>query len=166
MLRADGRWFVGPDNGLFSVLVERATSVECYEILWRPERLSASFHGRDLFAPVCAMLAAGRVPDSDLCTLAPATDLGWPPDLAQVIYLDHYGNAMTGLREGAVSPNARLEVGARLVSRAGTFSQAAPGEPLWYVNANGLVELAVNQGSARELLGLRVGSEVRVIDTV
>jgi len=58
-VQADGRWYVGPDNGLLSQVVRRASSVTAFEITWRPEGLSASFHGRDLFAPVCAMLAGG-----------------------------------------------------------------------------------------------------------
>src|SRR5205085_2477038 len=56
MVRADGRWYVGPDNGLLSILAARAGSVESYAIAWRPPGLSASFHGRDLFAPVAARL--------------------------------------------------------------------------------------------------------------
>jgi S-adenosylmethionine hydrolase len=164
MLQVDGRWFVGPDNGLFSVLLERAAAAECREILWRPPSISTSFHGRDLFAPACAMLAGGEMPASAPCTVAAAGALGWPDDLARVIYVDHYGNAMTGLRGQAVAPEARLEAGGRVLAHARTFSDVAPGLPFWYVNANGLVELAVNQGSAREVLGLRVGSETKVLD--
>ena len=62
-VRADGRWFVGPDNGLISVAAARAGTAQVYAIGWRPRRLSASFHGRDLFAPVAAMLARGRRKD-------------------------------------------------------------------------------------------------------
>ena len=54
---ADGRWFVGPDNGLISVAASRAAKHEVHTIEWRPEKLTASFHGRDLFAPVAAMIA-------------------------------------------------------------------------------------------------------------
>src|SRR5688572_20369536 len=57
---ADGRWLVGPDNGLISVTAARAARAEIFEIGWKPRTLSASFHGRDLFAPVVAMLAGGR----------------------------------------------------------------------------------------------------------
>jgi len=54
----DGRWFVGPDNGLFNVVAMRARDVQWWDLTWRPEHLSASFHGRDLFAPVAARLSA------------------------------------------------------------------------------------------------------------
>ena len=57
MVKADGRWFVGPGNGLFEIVMRRAQSAEAWEIAWEPEHLSASFHGRDLFAPVAAMIA-------------------------------------------------------------------------------------------------------------
>ena len=54
VLEADGRWYVGPGNGLFELIQRRATRTRSWDIDWRPERLSASFHGRDLFAPVAA----------------------------------------------------------------------------------------------------------------
>jgi S-adenosylmethionine hydrolase len=57
IVEADGRWYVGPGNGLFEILQRRAERTRCWEIDWKPERISASFHGRDLFAPVAATLA-------------------------------------------------------------------------------------------------------------
>jgi S-adenosylmethionine hydrolase len=66
MVEADGRWYVGPGNGLFEILQRRAERTRCWEIDWKPERISASFHGRDLFAPVAAMLARGDSPPGPL----------------------------------------------------------------------------------------------------
>jgi S-adenosylmethionine hydrolase len=57
VLEADGRWYVDPGNGLFELVQRRAGATRSRDIEWKPERLSASFHGRDLFAPVAAMLA-------------------------------------------------------------------------------------------------------------
>jgi len=62
ILKADGQWYVGPGNGLFELVQRRAGETRSWEIDWRPEHLSASFHGRDLFAPVAAMLARGEPP--------------------------------------------------------------------------------------------------------
>ena len=62
IVEADGRWYVGPGNGLFELVQRRASETRSWTIDWRPERLSASFHGRDLFAPVAAMLACGEPP--------------------------------------------------------------------------------------------------------
>ena len=61
-LEADGRWYVGPDNGLFEIVQRRAGAAQCWTIDWRPPAMSATFHGRDLFAPVAARLARGEPP--------------------------------------------------------------------------------------------------------
>jgi S-adenosyl-L-methionine hydrolase (adenosine-forming) len=160
---ADGRLYVGPDNGLFDLVLRRAGEARLWEIDWRPEALSASFHGRDLFAPVAARLAAGE----PLAQLArPAADeaplRGWPDDLAEIVYIDHYGNAMTGLRGNVVPPAAHLMVGSRSVAAAATFSAVPPGEAFWYVNSNGLAEIAVNGGRAAETFDLTIGVPVWV----
>ena len=57
VIEADKRWYVGPDNGLFELVARRAEKLRCWQITWAPERLSNSFHGRDLFAPLAARLA-------------------------------------------------------------------------------------------------------------
>jgi hypothetical protein len=163
MVRADGCWYVGPDNGLFHVLARRARECETYAIRWRPIRLSASFHGRDLFAPVAASLARGDMPDSAPTTLTMPEGPAWPDDLAQILYIDHYGNAITGLRVSGLQPNQRLQVGGRVLERARVFSEAPPKAAFWYENANGLVEIAVNQDSAATWLGLKIGDSVIVV---
>ncbi len=160
VIRAHDKWFVGPDNGLLAVVAARATSSQCWRIVWRPERLLNSFHGRDLFAPVAAWLADGRFPADKLqATDRLAVQLG-AQDLPQVIYIDHFGNAMTGLRAGVVRREERIEVGGRSLGHAHVFSSAAAGEAFWYENSVGLVEIAVNQGSAAAQLGLRVGDAI------
>jgi len=156
MLRAEHRWYVGPDNGLFHILARRASTTECYEIVWRPRGLSASFHGRDLFAPVAAMLAQGKRPEAVPAVLSPPTP-AWPDDIAQVLYIDHFGNAITGLRASELPRHARLRAGREEVSYARTYSEVDPGQVFWYENANGLVEIAANQGRVNAFLGIAVG---------
>ncbi len=159
--RADGRWFVGPDNGLFELILRRAPHTpRVWEISWRPERLSASFHGRDLFAPVAARLALGEAPPGVQRPPEEGRRTDWPDDLARVVYVDGFGNAMTGIRAAMLDPRTELEVGNSRLKRAETFSRVPQGRPFWYENANGLAEIAVNLGSASEILGLRVGSEI------
>ncbi|MGN2391997.1 SAM hydrolase/SAM-dependent halogenase family protein [Pelomicrobium sp. G1] len=159
-VQADGRWFVGPDNGLLSVVAERAQEARCHRIVWRPARLSASFHGRDLFAPVAARLAKGDDPAAFLQPV-PALEVALPAgDLARIIYIDHYGNAMTGLRAQGVDPERRLRVGGGSLPHGRVFSEAPPGTPFWYENCLGLAEVAVNRGSAKAVLGLSVGTRV------
>lgn len=157
MLEADGRWFVGPDNGLFSVLARRARSVRCWEIDWRPPHLSNTFHGRDLFAPMAAKLAHGELPTA---TPAQWMDTDWPDDLAEVIYIDHFGNALTGLRGTSLGADDVLSCAGQSLRAATTFGAVPPGAAFWYINANGLVEVAVNQGEAARLLRLEVGSKL------
>lgn len=160
IVKADGRWFVGPDNGLFNVIVQRAEDVEWWDIQWRPERLSHSFHGRDLFAPVAARIARGEKVAG--VSVEPAARLleGWPPELSKIVYVDHYGNLMTGMRLSSVEEDSLLQAGDQSLRRAITFSSVEPGQAFWYGNANGLIEIAVNQGRADKVLGLQVGDRV------
>ena len=163
VIEADGRWYVGPGNGLFELVQRRARELRRWDIAWRPERLSASFHGRDLFAPLAARLARGEAPPGP--PRADDTDrrADWPDDLAEIVYLDHFGNAMTGLRAAALPPEARLAAAGQVVERATTFGDRPPGAALWYENANGLAEIAVNQGRADRVLGLGIGSPLDVL---
>lgn len=163
VVEADGRRFVGPDNGLLSVVWQRAKRRGCHRVVWRPAALSSSFQGRDLFAPVAASLTRGRPPPRWLAAMHAPRMLLDPADLGRVIYVDHYGNAMTGLRAAGIAPGVRLRVGGRTLSRAGTFSEALRGATFWYANSLGLAEIAVNQGSAARELRLGVGSPVAVI---
>jgi hypothetical protein len=158
VVRVDSRWYVGPDNGLFSILIRRAAQVQVFEITWRPEQLSNSFHGRDLFAPVAAAIARGEQLPAEEIEVTRLLMPAWPEDLMQVVYLDSYGNAMTGLRSCGVSQDAILDVGETSCEFRPTFSEAEAGTPFWYENSNGLVEIALSNGHAAEALGLGVGS--------
>ncbi|WP_322096913.1 SAM hydrolase/SAM-dependent halogenase family protein [Paramagnetospirillum kuznetsovii] len=162
VVKVDGRWLVGPDNGLFEPLIRRAVSVEAWEIVWRPERLSATFHGRDLFAPVAARLALGQGPDAaGLRPMMVPRRPHWPDDLGRVIYFDHYGNAWTGLRAAMVE-GEHMEVAGHRLRKARTFGELAPGEAFWYENSSGLVEIAVNGGRADRLSGIESGAFVTI----
>lgn len=156
LLKADGRWFTGPDNGLLTVVARRASHAEWHEILWRPKPLSASFHGRDLFAPVAAMLARGELPETRPFT--PSVGMDWPDDPAEVIYIDRYGNAMTGMRAACLDDAAILRIGDARIAHARTFAEAGPGTCFWYENSMGLVEIAANRASAATLLDLGIGT--------
>ena len=161
-LSAGGRWYVGPDNGLLAIVARRTGDARWFAITWRPPSLSASFHGRDLFAPVAARLARGEPVPGTPIDAAASCGAAWPADRAAIVYIDPYGNAMTGLRAAPLPEEAVIAVGARRLRRLRTFSDAAPGAAFWYENANGLAEIAVNRGRADRVLGLRVGSPVRV----
>lgn len=176
VVEADGRRFVGPDNGLFELVRRRAAAVRAWAIDWRPDRLSASFHGRDLFAPVAARLAMGaEMGGAEMGSAVPASPVdpaaahpvgiawpGWPDELARIVYVDVYGNAMTGIRAASLPEGVRLHAGGRTIRRGRTFADVPAGEALWYGNSSGLAEIAVNRGRADRDLGLSVGLPVAV----
>lgn len=164
VVRADGRWYVGPDNGLFNVVAQRARDLEWWDLTWRPARLSSSFHGRDLFAPVAAKLALGEQPPGRQVEPTERICPDWPEDLAEVVYLDHFGNAMTGIRASRLPASSLLLVGGRSIAHAPTFSAVPRGEAFWYGNSSGLVEIAVNCGEAGTILGLEIGTGIGISD--
>jgi hypothetical protein len=161
VMLADEKWYVGPDNGLLSVVAARASKVQLWRITWRPENLSRSFHGRDLFAPIAALIEKGAFPHgklADTVRLQVMLDAG---DLAEILYLDHYGNAMTGLRAGVMQDSDKLYVGSAALPYARVFSDAPNGQPFWYENSIGLIEIALDRGNAAVLLDLKIGDPVR-----
>lgn len=161
VVEADGRWFVGPDNGLLSVCSGRASRSRCWSIAWRPDRLSASFHGRDLFAPAAAWIAAGDAP-TELLREKSALDVRLAADdAAKIVYIDHYGNAWTGLRAGQYARDRVLAVGDARLRHAAVFGTAQGDEPFWYENSAGLVEIAANRSSAARRLALAIGQAAR-----
>lgn len=160
----DGRWFVGPGNGLFEPLLRRAESRRAFLIAPPPGPVSASFHGRDVFAPVAARLALGLSLESCGLIAAPVPRFSdWPDDLPVVVYVDVYGNLMTGLRAAAVPTDALLSLNGQLLSRQRTFADVPPGGAFWYENSNGLAEIAVNRGRADEIFGAGIGARVQII---
>jgi len=159
-LAADGKWYVGPDNGLLSVVAARAAAVQTSRIVWRPPSLSESFHGRDLFAPVAARIASGALPPGALdATNGLAVRLD-ADDAREVIYIDHYGNALTGLRAAGVPRTASLGVRGHRLRYARVFGEAPPHGLFWYENSVGLAEIAANGASAAALLGIAIGEPV------
>jgi S-adenosylmethionine hydrolase len=157
---ADGRWYVGPDNGLISIAAARAVKVEVFSIGWRPDDLSASFHARDLFAPVAGKIASGRRKAAKLKKKTQLAVKFGVEDLAEVIYVDHYGNLVTGLRASAVSRERVFVVNGLQIPYARVFSQVVVGEVFWYGNSLGLVEIAANSASAQQKLGFIPGNQL------
>lgn len=157
---AGGRWFVGPDNGLLSVVASRHADTQLWRITWRPAALSATFHGRDLFAVVAAEIARGEFPTEKTAPVGRLEVEFDAEDLPRVIYIDHYGNAWTGIR--GVSPHARVTVRGRTLPHGDSFGFFERGEGFWFINSAGLLEIAVNRGSAAAMLGVKVGDAVAV----
>lgn len=161
VMRADGRWFVGPDNGLFAVLWGRAATRSLWRLRETPASASPSFHGRDVFAPLAAAVATDDFPNEHVEQSSRLAVAHPHDDTAAVIYVDHYGNAFTGLRAEGVAPTRRLVVEGRELGYARVFSAVTRGTAFWYPNSIGLVEIAINGASAADALALRVGTPVR-----
>ena len=162
---ADGRWYVGPENGLTEIVMRHAgDAARWWEITWRPQRLSATFHGRDMFAPVAARIALGEERPGLERPLEEIRRPEWPDDLAEVIFIDHFGNGITGVRAAKVQAGAELEVAGTRLKRADTCLNVPPGAPFWYENANGLAELAINQGRADRDLALSIGTPIKILE--
>lgn len=169
ILSADGRKFVGPGNGLFEIIQRRAARAEAWTVDWRPDRLSTSFHGRDLFAPAAAMLARDEWPactplagDWRIDPARPGAE--WPDDLAEAIYIDGFGNVMTGLRTDGIDEGTVVAIAEQKFQHARTFSAVAEDEGFWYENSLGLLEIAVNRGSAARKYAIRPGEPVKLLN--
>jgi S-adenosylmethionine hydrolase len=163
-LRAGERWLVGPDNGLLIDAASRfggvSTAYDIGESPWRLAPVSATFHGRDIFAPVAAHLALGDEPDAEIdpAGLVRLERLVAREGAAIVLEVDGFGN----LRLDAPAGTAAARVNGHDVVNAHTFSDVAPGKLVLYADSDGGLALAVNGGSAAAWLGVRAGDEVRL----
>ncbi len=161
-----GRWlFVGPDNGLFTFVLEAHPRARVHLLAnpaFYPLPVSPVFHGRDLFAPAAGHLARGMpleqagppVDDPARLELPPKTRT--PEGLAGVVvHVDRFGNLVTTIRAAQLFPSFELEVAGRVIARhVRTFADAPPAEPFCHVDSSGFIAIAVNMGSAAATLGV------------
>jgi S-adenosyl-L-methionine hydrolase (adenosine-forming) len=178
---ADGRQLVGPDNGLLSLCFEPGGGVvEAVDIGSSPFALqptSATFHGRDIFAPVAARLAGevslGEVgspcdPDGLVRLELPRPRVEDGVLVAHAVYVDRFGNVqLDGLGDAlGLPPGQSVAISVHGESWSGvhgrTFADARVGELLVYEDSDGRLAVAVNQGSAAGRLGISVGDELRI----
>ncbi|MBM85812.1 MAG: hypothetical protein CMM47_07310 [Rhodospirillaceae bacterium] len=172
VLYAQARWYVGPDNGLLHGVSSRSSDAQAWEITWRPHRLTDSFHGRDLFTPIAAGIASGTLNGSTISkhVLTPMDPSeirrpSWPDDLPEVVYIDPYGNAITGMRATKVDRRAAINVSGAVLHFARTFSDVAQGIAFWHENSSGLVEIAINQKNAAHWLDLKPGTKFSIVQS-
>lgn len=187
--------FVGPDNGVFSyVMAEQPVdaAVELVDPRYHRPRVSQTFHGRDIFAPAAAHLAAGvpidrfgpQVPDP---VTIPLPHLQVNPGIVsgEVLHVDHFGNVITSIgrlvwqaeeltlkpafRE-AEAPQIHLRAGEASITMEGheiqglrrTYAEVEPGDALALVGSTGHLEISVREGSGARELGLQVGDSVEL----
>ena len=157
IVQAGGRFYIGPDNGLFAIVIDEVGVQAVHELAPRPHG-APTFEGRDVFAPAAAALASGVPLDS----LGPKTDppIGLPDTGPRVLWTDGFGNLVTNLKP----PVRRLRIHNHdIVATAKTYSDARQGEAFVYVGSMGYLEVGVREARADKLLGARPGMRVETI---
>lgn len=176
---ADGHAFLAPDNGLLAPVVARAQSVAIHRLdvselspKLRLPRVSATFHGRDIFAPIAAALAAGHLRIEDLGPRVTEIVPSWVEDpivtgeqvSGVIITIDHFGNLISNIDGALLQRFARpiVRTGGHAFPLRRTYGDVHPGDFLALVNSFGVVEIARAEQSAAEALGLGRGAPVVV----
>jgi S-adenosyl-L-methionine hydrolase (adenosine-forming) len=177
--RAAHHTFVAPDNGVLSVVFEREATLDVRQITadrYFLHPVSSTFHGRDIFAPVAGWLSRG-VPAEDFggvikdyvrITIPRPRRLNHQQTEASVIRVDKFGNLMTNLRwedlPERISPERppfKIIIKGREIARlAASFAEGSPSEPFSYIGSSGFLEIALNEGSAAQLLSAGPGTEI------
>lgn len=172
-LEIGGQFFVGPDNGLFWPLIQDAAHariVHLTETSYFLPRVTSTFHGRDIFAPVAAHISLGLDPEKLGPRIQDPVPLTLPrPQIhkdvlyGQITHVDHFGNLITNINredlEGfLVSTQPVVEVGHLVIKTlCNAYADVEEGQPLALVNSNEWLEIAVNLGCASEYLGVPSG---------
>jgi S-adenosylmethionine hydrolase len=179
-VETDRSFLVGPDNGLLCPALQAmgaleggtgrlfgARAVELTRDAYFRSPVSATFHGRDIFAPVAAHLVRsvplgelGRPIDCLECPAAPTLTQGGDAVRGEIVYVDHFGNTITNLPEGLLPADPIVEAGARTIR--GLSSSYRSGPLVALVGSSGFLEIAMQDGNAAAELGLRVGDQVIV----
>jgi S-adenosyl-L-methionine hydrolase (adenosine-forming) len=167
-------FFVGPDNGLFSIVLEQHPPLQVRRLMnprFFRASVSATFHGRDVFAPAAAHLSRGTAlsafgpRQADYCRLPRAVIVTEPGILTgEISYVDRFGNAITNIPGSSMSPTGRprLRVKRRSLRLVTHYQAGPPGQPIALVGSHGYIEIAVNGGSAARLLRLNPGMSVKL----
>lgn len=179
LIQSSSQFFIAPDNGVLSFILNRDPLAKAYEILnrnlWLPS-VSATFHGRDIFAPVAASLAAGKTTPENVGSLLEKPVL--LPDLVPqktgtrswlgiVLSVDHFGNVISNFRSSEFAAALRREfaigIGRNEITAArSSFGGAAPNLCFAYAGSSGFIEFGINQGSAAEHLQVKPGAPVNL----
>jgi S-adenosylmethionine hydrolase len=175
VVRTDRALFVGPDNGLFTPFLEQSTPWDAWELQAEEYRLpsvSRTFHGRDIFAPAAAHLAAGVAPERFGPAMRDPVRLAWPTVRAvagavagAVLHVDRFGNLVTSIRGEAlddVGQGARIRLAGRPLPLVSTYGELEEGQAGALVGSSGRLEIAVREGSAAARFKARRGTPVVV----
>lgn len=170
-------FLVAPDNGLISGVLSQNLAIAAVELTnpnyWRTSNPSATFHGRDVFAPVGAYLAIGAPlqelgDEIELSSLQnfPIPDVVETPEGLEgsIQAIDHFGNLITNIPVDRVQDRAwSIKINDRIYPGKTTYADANPGEILGLVGSHGWIEIAANRSNAQKTLGLSIGSLIKII---
>jgi S-adenosyl-L-methionine hydrolase (adenosine-forming) len=171
-INADGRFLVGPDNGVFTHVLDTARELRIHSIdnlAWMRDEVAVTFHGRDIFAPSAARLARGVELESTGPIIADPVHL--PVVRAEhrddgvhgvIVHIDHYGNIITNIQGVCVSADAVVCASGGDIPLRRTYTDVAPGELLALIGSRGLLEISVRDGSAAQRLSAATGQPVAV----
>mgnify|MGYP000848159316 FL=1 len=174
------QFFVGPDNGLLIPAARSLGEMEVYEItnseLMLKSGISATFHGRDIFAPAGARLSKGTLIEAVGPRISDFVDLDFenfgidgPFIIGEVIFADSFGNVITNIPEEVVlkfsSFGSQIEINSRRISFVQTYGFVREKEPLALIGSHRFLEIAVNKGNAARQFGLKSRDQV-VVKTV
>lgn len=172
--------FVGPDNGLFSLLLAGHTAEQVVELdqprFWRTPELSSTFHARDLFAPVAARLASGLSLSSAGTPVESVRTLHWALPIADeqgiqgwVVHIDRFGNCITNIdrtlfESRRANRDFKCYAGSSIItSNSRSYSDVEAGEATVLFNSSNILEIAIYRGSASSLLDIRKGAPVNIL---
>jgi len=171
------RFFVGPDNGVLSAALALENTIQARQLnpaVLNRAPLSATFHGRDLFAPAAAWLSLGKSFARLGSKITEWTTDNWPAPkrdgkaiAGEVLYVDRFGNAITNLPNTLLSPTpgtARIQIPGRTATIPVTshYGAARKGRAVAVPGSAGFLEVAIHQGNAARRFKLKVGSRVRL----
>lgn len=170
-IEADGRWLVGPDNGVFTFVLRAARHVKVIALDARLAQgpVSRTFHGRDIFAPAAAQLAAGVPVDRLGSVITDPVAITMPPPIAteasvrgEVVQIDRFGNLVSNIGAELLRPGYVASVAEREIPVVATYADAAVGELVALINSDNLVEIAVRDGNAATVLNVQRGAAVEL----
>lgn len=189
-VRHGAHHYVGPDNGVFPLVLDTSTPTRSVVLdrksIWRTTTPSTTFHGRDIFAPAAAHVAAGRALSEVGSPIDELKPLRWAEPLADeeglqgwVVHIDHFGNCITNISrkalmrstpEGARDGDTPADIafkcfvgGESFTEIHPTYGDVAEGEPLLLFGSSDFLEVSVNAGNAAELLDIRKGASVNLV---
>lgn len=180
LIEAGGSFFIGPDNGIWSLaLAERTLGrvIHLSNLDYHLKPVSATFHGRDIFAPVAAHLSLGITADAFGESLPGYTRIDLPriqshgeEIIGEIIYIDGFGNLFTNIGDHDLTDLARdkITIALRDIHIKGVstnYAAVASGEYAALLNSWGLLEIAANKSNAQQRSGATVGDKVRVFAT-